>query len=453
MASVVWDFPHLRNRDSLALLVTNHLNSLQHLLWWQPMEFSEEHLPPYSDGLLDDIGVPSAGFNRKQIISPVKTRSIFLVIFIITVAVFTQWKNSPAITAGITGMTPHGLSIQRLERDLATCSTFRHGHTNPIGSGREKSDRFVGGKPTLIKNATVWVGEPTSGGAYSWITADVFLENGLIKQVGMDLNPQRASLNNNLIVHHAEGRPLTSGLIDLHSHAGVHSLPTLHTNDDTSELSSNIAPYIRSIDGIQPTDWQLQVTKSGGVTTSLILPGSGNNIGGEAFVVKHAIGPGDGRNETSLTDILADRTLRHMKMACGENPKRVHGKSGEYGPTSRLGQSWEFRHAFEQAAEMLLIQDDWCNNAARPQGLERSPTYLPRDLRWEPLVAVLRGQVHVHVHCYTIPDLEAFVHHTNQFNFSVRAFHHAHQAFLVPEVSGPQQQCSCDFLINAVSEV
>lgn len=60
--------------------------------------------------------------------------------------------------------------------------------------------------------------------------------------------------------------------------------------------------------------------------------------------------------------------------------------------------------------------------------------YLPQILKWESLAAVLRGQVHVNTHCYTVPDLEAFIRHTNEFKFPVRAFHHAHQTYLVPEI-------------------
>ncbi|KAJ2987848.1 hypothetical protein NUW58_g4287 [Xylaria curta] len=221
----------------------------------------------------------------------------------------------------------------------------------------------------------------------------------------------------------------------MHSHSGVNGLPGLVGNDDTNEASADITPFVRSIDGIDPNDHQLEVIKSGGVTTSLVLPGSANNIGGEAFVIKHAIGRPDGRNETSAADMLADpdRNWRYIKMACGENPKRVYGKSGEHGPTSRLGESWEFRHAFEQAANLVRAQDDWCA-AADAVGVENMENYLPQDLRWETLGAVLRGQVHVNTHCYTIPDLEAFVNHSNEFKFAVRAFHHAHQTFLVPEI-------------------
>lgn len=112
--------------------------------------------------------------------------------------------------------------------------------------------------------------------------------------------------------------------------------------------------------------------------------------------------------------------------------KRVYGKAGEHGPTSRLGESWEFRHAFEQASNLMQEQDDWCTMAAA--GLNNVKKYLPTEIRWESLIALLRGQVHLNTHCYTITDLSSFVDHTNEFKFVVRAFHHAHQSYLVPEV-------------------
>ncbi|OLN81045.1 hypothetical protein CCHL11_09415 [Colletotrichum chlorophyti] len=346
--------------------------------------------------------------------------------------VYVQWRQLPSTSDS--EVTSHGLSVHRLQEDLATCAKLHAKPRDPIGLGRTRNARYVDGhKPTIIRNATVWVGEPAEGtNNFAWISADVFTEHGLIKQVAKDISLD--TLPRDVLVYNAAGRPLTSGIIDMHSHAAVRSLPTLHGNEDVSELSTDVTPYVRTIDGIQPTDHQLQVIKSGGVTTSLILPGSSNNIGGEAFVVKHAVGIAGGRNETSVIDMLADpdRTWRYMKMACGENSKQIHGKAGERGPYSRLGESWEFRQAFEKASNLIQQQDDWCNNAAR--GLDRLPTYLPYELKWEALVAVLRGQVHVNAHCYTIADLEAFVDHTNEFKFPIRAFHHAHQTHLVPEV-------------------
>lgn len=361
---------------------------------------------------------------------------------------YAQWRqlqHSPSsVPPAGSDITVHGLSVKRLQDDLATCSALRKKPQDPIGLGRKKNSRYIDGHaPTLVKNATVWVGEPKegtdpeaarNGKGYGWIHSDVYLEYGLIKKVEAAIG--LSSVASDTIVFDARGRPLTAGIIDMHSHAGVGSLPSLWGNEDTNEMSANISPFVRSIDALHPGDPQIQVIKSGGVTTSLVLPGSGNNMGGEAYVIKHAVGKADGRNETSAADLLADpdRNWRYMKMACGENAKRVYGRPGEAGPMSRMGESWDFRHAFEQATKVVREQDDWCD-AAAAHGVHNHRSYLPQELRWESLGALLRGQVHLNTHCYTISDLEAFIDHTNEFKFKLRAFHHAHQTFLVPEVS------------------
>lgn len=393
------------------------------------MDFEKSELPPYSA-----VEVPRPKWRRRQVVR--RSRAFrFLALACLSFIVYAQWRQISS--------NHSALSIEKLEADLQTCAKLRRKPSDPTGLGRQRNARYVDNhKPTLIKNATVWVGEPVEGTSaedarlgkgYSWINADVFLEYGLIKQVGKHVVLNMAS--SDYMVWDAKGRQLTTGIIDMHSHAGVDSLPSLVGNQDTNEMSSDITPYVRSIDGIQPLDPQIQVIKSGGVTTSLVLPGSGNNIGGEAYVIKHAVGKPDGRNETSIADMLADSdgNWRYMKMACGENAKRVYGKVGLQGPVSRMGESWEFRHAFEMAAKLVREQDDWCDQAAAV-GLQNMDRYLPQEIKWESLGAVLRGQVHVNTHCYTIPDLEAFVDHTNEFKFPVRAFHHAHQTYLVPEI-------------------
>ena len=100
-----------------------------------------------------------------------------------------------------------------------------------------------------------------------------------------------------------------------------------------------------------------------------------------------------------------------------------------------MGEAWYFRHAFEQASALVSEseQDDWCDAADR-LGPGNMASYLPNELQWESLGALLRGQVLLNTHCYTVPDLEAFVRHTNEFKFPIRAFHHAHQTYLVPEI-------------------
>jgi imidazolonepropionase-like amidohydrolase len=333
--------------------------------------------------------------------------------------------------------------VDKLDDNFETCRKLRVKPEDPAGPGRSKNGRYLdGGKPTLIRNALIWTGEPVPGTSdedaragigWAWWPGDVLVERGLITKVDKEI--PASEVPEDAIIYDAEERHLTSGIIDMHSHAGVSPLPGLNGNDDTNEASDNITPWARSIDALFPLDPQIQVIKSGGVTSSLILPGSANNIGGEAFFVKHAVGKGDGRPELSAASMLADpdRTWRYMKMACGENAKRVHG-SRTTRPVTRMGESYDFRRAFEKARELVQRQDDWCNKAG-DVGVENMGEYLPEDLEWEALGAALRGQVHVNTHCYTVNDLEAMVDHSNEFEFPIRAFHHAHQAHLVPEVS------------------
>ncbi|TKA76233.1 hypothetical protein B0A55_06386 [Friedmanniomyces simplex] len=393
----------------------------------------KEGLPRYTP-VDEHVVVRHRRRNRRRFVK-------LLVLSLLGYVVYQHWTSGDNRT--IASQHASTLSVERLQADHAHCSKLRSVPKDPSGP-RERNARFLDGqKAVLVHNATVWTGEPAAGTSaedahagkgYSWIQADVLLEHGLIKQVGNDISAMK--LPADCEVWNAHGRLLTAGIVDVHSHAGDDPLPDLRGSSDDNELSNDITPYVRSIDGINPLDPQIQVIKSGGVTTSLILPGSGNNIGGEAYVLKHAVGKGNGRSELSAESMLADpdHNWRYMKMACGENAKRVYGRVGrDFGPFSRLGEAWYFRHAFEQASTLIKAQDDWCEAADR-YGATTLGSYLPLDLQWESLGAVLRGQVHVNTHCYTVPDLEAFVRHTNEFSFPVRAFHHAHQTYLVPEI-------------------
>lgn len=288
-------------------------------IWMKEHTMKKNGLPPYSTvaGFPAELGQwPHHGRRHIRRSRAIRLAVLSFLVFI----VYAQWKQIPnsASSSGRESIesrtiTRHGLSIAKLQEDIAVCSKLRSKPADPIGLGRERNARYIDGhKPTLIRNATVWVGEPAgtshedarAGKGWEWIKADVFVEYGLIKEVGDGISVDR--LPEDTVVYEANGRQLTAGIIDMHSHAGVDSLPDLRGNSDTNEMSSDITPYVRSIDGIQPGDHQIQVIKSGGVTTSLVLPGSGNNIGGEAYVIKHAVGKPDGRDEISAEDMLAD---------------------------------------------------------------------------------------------------------------------------------------------------
>lgn len=386
-----------------------------------------DDLPKYTP--IDELKNPAARPPRHRR----RRRRAFrvIVLSVLAYSVYSYWNPRP-LDVRVRDGSPKTLSVSKLQQDYAVCAKLRSVPADPSGS-RSQNARWNGALPTLIKNTTIWTGEAV-GGNYSWVSGDVLLQNGLITRVAGRIND--VDLPEGVVVHDGSGKMLTAGIVDMHSHSGVDSLPNSEGGEDSNELSSDTTPYVRSLDAINPLDPQIQVIKSGGVTTSLILPGSGNNIGGEAFVIKHAVGPANGRSEISAEDMLADpdRNWRYMKMACGENAKRIYGRVGRhFGPFSRMGEAWWFRHAFEQARTYNQKQDDWCA-AADQFGVEAMQEYLPNELKWESLGAVLRGQVHVNTHCYTVPDLEAYIRHTNEFKFAVRAFHHAHETYLVPEI-------------------
>lgn len=109
-----------------------------------------------------------------------------------------------------------------------------------------------------------------------------------------------------------------------HSHMGVDSWPELDATQDTNEMTQPLTPFVRTLDAFNPSDKAIRIVSSGGVTTALVLPGSGNLMGGEAFAFK--LRP---KSTLSNEDMLVqaninpeqDTKWRWMKMACGENPK------------------------------------------------------------------------------------------------------------------------------------
>lgn len=121
-------------------------------------------------------------------------------------------------------------------------------------------------------------------------------------------------------------------------------------------------------------------------------------MGGEAYAIKTRV-PDSHRVQDMLLNagLPAQQQWRWMKMACGENPKRVYGDDG-IPPESRLGSGWLFRERFEAAQKLKLQQDDWCE-----LDKERSQTdRYPLEPELESLVALLRGQVRLNVHCYEV---------------------------------------------------
>ncbi|KAL4922703.1 hypothetical protein BDW62DRAFT_196710 [Aspergillus aurantiobrunneus] len=214
-----------------------------------------------------------------------------------------------------------------------------------------------------------------------------------------------------------------------------------------------ILPFVRALDGMKPADPAVALIAAGGVTTSLILPGSGNIIGGEAYVTKnHAAPQGEAAAEDMLLEfgIPVEQRRRYMKMACGENPMRVHGHT-------RLGHAWKLRQHLFHARSLRNQQDNWCQAAADARDradysviaeLTRPGQGYPEDIELASTVALLRGKVDAHIHCYETQDMETMIRHSQEFGFRIGAFHHALEAWKIPElIKAADQARSARYLL------
>jgi hypothetical protein len=161
------------------------------------------------------------------------------------VAYQSFWREEPV-------QSPSGsiiITAKALQNDYDHCAKLRHVPQDPHQS-RNVSRRYIPGqKPVLIRNATVWTGEPILGVApeearqgkgYEWIHSDVLLENGLITKVEATI--KKEDVPRDVEIFEAHGRQLTAGIVDMHSHAGVDSLPGLEgKHDEEAPVTSSIS--------------------------------------------------------------------------------------------------------------------------------------------------------------------------------------------------------------------
>ncbi|KAI0074160.1 carbohydrate esterase family 9 protein [Panus rudis PR-1116 ss-1] len=376
--------------------------------------------------LLDTTESRSDGLRRHKLnLRLVLTGYVLLVL--VALAYYQGWRTWDAYR--VARLPPHAAaSLARCRSLTATPGPAPDFHK------RTQSDRFVPGtKPVLLKNAKIWTGDANGTEV---IDADVLLDKGIIKGIGKVRNGQLKDLRDELVVIDVKGAWVTPGIVDVHSHLGDSPSPELNGAIDDNSLKGPVQPWLRALDGLNTHDDSFPLSISGGVTTALVLPGSANAIGGQGFTIKlrstserspssMLLEPPYQINSSFPEDIDRPR-WRQMKHACGENP------SGVYGFT-RMDTIWGFREAYNKAREIKASQDQYCQNVLNGDWSTLTDSAFPEDLQWEALVDVLRGRVKVQVHCYETVDLDDIVRLSNEFQFPIAAFHHAHEAYLVPD--------------------
>ncbi|RKP12736.1 hypothetical protein BJ684DRAFT_6137, partial [Piptocephalis cylindrospora] len=290
-----------------------------------------------------------------------------------------------------------------------------------------KNPRAVpGSPPLLLTGGILW--DPQEGQR----RADLLIRDGIIHTIACNIS----SIPEGTRTIHIGGRFLTPGLVDMHSHIGVDSLPELSATDDTNEMAGSVVlPQVRTLDAFDPHDPALRHVLSGGLTTVLVLPGSGDLIGGEAYAFKTRPVSNHSVDGMLVYAGSSQPKWRWMKMACGENPKGAFGQERGLFPSTRMGEAWSLRKAFTEAQALTRRQDAWCEGARDLRGGgERMATNFPEDLALESLTALLRGHVRLNVHCYETHDLEMILRVLDEFQIPISSFHHALSAWKVPDL-------------------
>ena len=267
---------------------------------------------------------------------------------------------------------------------------------------------------TLIRGATVLTGtgERLDG-------ADVLIRDGKIAAVGTNVDAGDAD------VVDAAGKWVTPGIIDVHSHLGVYPSPGTQSHSDGNEMTAPVTANVWAEHSVWPHDPGFVTALAGGVTSMQVLPGSANLFGGRGVTLKNV----PGRN---VMDMKFPGAPHGLKMACGENPKRVYGSRG-MAPGTRMGNVAGYREAWIQAAEYR----DKVKAAEDGQG--EMPT---RDLKLETLMGVLEGEILVHNHCYRGDEMSIMLEIAKEFGYKVGTFHHAVESYKIADLLAESGTCS-----------
>ena len=264
--------------------------------------------------------------------------------------------------------------------------------------------------PVLISGATV-----LDGTGKRLENADVLMRDGKIVAVGAGLEAPADAVRVD-----ARGKWVTPGIIDVHSHLGVYPSPAASAHSDGNEATSPVTAQVWAEHSIWPQDPGFAAALAGGITSLQILPGSANLIGGRGVTLKNVY-------STTYQGMKFPGAPWGLKMACGENPKRVYGSRG--GPSTRMGNIAGFRAAFADAAEYMKKRQ----GAGKDGG--------KRDLKMDSLAGAINGDIRVHNHCYRADEMAIMLDLAKEYGFKISAFHHGVEAYKLADRLAAEGVC------------
>ena len=270
--------------------------------------------------------------------------------------------------------------------------------------------------PTAIVGATVYDGE---GGRIERGT--VFLSGGKVVAVGGPDTP----VPQGTTVVDGTGKWVTPGIIDIHSHLGDYPSPGVAANSDGNEATGPVRPEVWAEHSVWPQDPGFsRALANGGVTSLQILPGSANLFGGRSVVVKNVYA-------RTVQGMKFPGAPYGLKMACGENPKRVYGGRGQM-PSTRMGNIAVDRATWARAVEYKRKLDKAGSGGGD----------VTRDIAMDTLAGVLAGDILVQNHCYRADEMAIVIDMAKEFGYKVSAFHHAVESYKIADMLKANGICS-----------
>jgi len=216
----------------------------------------------------------------------------------------------------------------------------------------------------------------------------------------------------------ARGKWVTPGVIDIHSHLGDYPSPAVEAHQDGNEATGPVKPEVWAEHSVWPQDPGFtRALMNGGVTSLEILPGSANLFGGRSVVLKNV-------PARTVQAMKFPGAPYGLKMACGENPKRVYGSRNQ-SPATRMGNIAVDRQTWARAAEYKRRWDKYEHDGGEP------PT---RDIAMDTLRGVLAGEILVQNHCYRADEMAIVIDMAKEFGYKVAAFHHAVEAYKIADL-------------------
>lgn len=243
-------------------------------------------------------------------------------------------------------------------------------------------------------------------------------DDGIIIDVG-----ENVSIPENTQIIDVSGKWVLPGLIDAHSHLALYGEPSVWANLDINETTSPNTAQLRAIDGINPDDPAFEDVRKAGITAVYTGPGSANVIGGTGVMIKTF-----GR---TVEEMIVPHT-EGVKIALGENPKRVYGEIKKQYPATRMGNAAVIREALIAAQNYINK-----NELAIEEGLRegKKPKLPERDLNLETLAKLLQRQMKARIHCHRKDDILTAIRIAEEFNLDY-VIEHCTEGYKIADLLG-----------------